>query len=334
MSNRSYFDNSTILITGGTGSFGKAFIRKVLDEQNPKAIRIFSRDELKQWELQQQFEGHAQAKKLRFFIGDVRDKDRLKRAMQGADYVVHAAALKQVPACEYNPIEAINTNVLGAINVIDAALDTNVKKVIALSTDKASEPVNLYGATKLCSDKLFIQANNYRGEKDTLFAVVRYGNVMASRGSVIPLFKEQAQNGEITITHEEMTRFWITLDEAVEFVTSSFGIIQGGELLVPKIPSMKVVDLAKVMAPEAKIKIIGIRPGEKLHESLISQNEAYTTFDIGDRFIIAPVSLETWDDSFSYPQKDAVPQDFSYTSLNNPHYLTGNEMLDKLKLVT
>lgn len=327
----SLLKNKTILVTGGTGSFGKVFIKYVLDNFQPKAIRVFSRDELKQWEMKALFQDHKQANKLRFFIGDVRDEKRLKRAMQSAQIVIHAAAMKQVPACEYNPIEAINTNINGAINVINAALDEGVERVIALSTDKASEPINLYGATKLCSDKLFIQANNYRGSSDIKFSVVRYGNVMGSRGSVIPLFFKQKENGHLTITDKKMTRFWITLPEAVKFVLSSLELMQGGELFVPKIPSMKMVDLAKAIAPNAKIKIIGIRPGEKIHESLISQSEAHNTSDIGDRYIIKPSHLETWKKSTSKYQLKPVAADFSYTSGDNPEFLTVDKMRKILK---
>lgn len=320
-------NDKTILVTGGTGSFGKAAIANILKSYKPKAIRIFSRDELKQWEMQKTYNSHPKKDLLRFFIGDVRDKHRLTRAMAGSDYVIHAAALKQVPACEYNPIEAIKTNIDGAINVIDAALDNNVIKVIALSTDKASQPINLYGATKLCSDKLFVQANNYRGKHKTAFSVVRYGNVMGSRGSVIPLFIEQAKSGKITITDEEMTRFWITLDQAVKFVLTCFKLMQGGELFIPKIPSMKITDLAKAIAPEAKIKIIGIRPGEKLHESLIGKDEAINTYDLGDRYLIEPLYMERWNPKYArYKKKKAVKAGFDYNSLDNPDYLSTKEI--------
>jgi UDP-N-acetylglucosamine 4,6-dehydratase len=330
--NLTYFNDKTILITGGTGSFGKAFTKYVLTNSSPSSIRIYSRDELKQWQLKKSYANHKDLEKLRFFIGDVRDKSRLTRAMSGADIVVHAAALKQVPACEYNPIEAINTNIIGAINVIDAALDNNADKVIALSTDKASEPINLYGATKLCSDKLFIQANNYRGERKTAFSVVRYGNVMGSRGSVIPLFYQQAHTGKLSITHKEMTRFWITLEQAVKFVLSSLLLTQGGELFVPKIPSMKIVELAKTIAPDAKLEFVGVRPGEKLHESLISENEALNTYDLGDRYLIKPTYLEVWNDSFpAYKLDKLVDSSFSYTSENNPEFLNSSQMAEMLK---
>lgn len=325
--NHDIFDNKIILVTGGTGSFGKACIKELLTNHHPASIRIYSRDELKQWEMQKEMEKYPNSNILRFFIGDVRDKNRLNRAVEGVDFLIHAAALKQVPACEYNPVEAINTNIGGAMNVIDVALDHNVQKVIALSTDKASCPINLYGATKLCSDKLFMQANNYRGTKKTSFSVVRYGNVMASRGSVIPLFLEQAKSGTLTITDKEMTRFWITLDQAVQFVLTSFMMMQGGELFVPKIPSMKILDLAEAIAPKAKINLTGIRPGEKMHESLISQDEAPNTFDLGDRYLIAPAMMERWQPKWNhYPKKIPVPKDFRYDSKSNPRYLSIEEM--------
>ncbi len=320
-------DSKTILITGGTGSFGKVFTKHILDNFNPESVRIFSRDELKQWQMKQQFAGHKQFGKLRFFIGDVRDPQRISRASHNANVIIHAAALKQVPVCENDPIEAVRTNIHGAINVIDAALDNNVEKVIALSTDKASQPINLYGATKLCSDKLFVQANSYRGTKPTQFSVVRYGNVMGSRGSVIPLFLEQKKTGTLTITDAAMTRFWITLPQAVEFVMSSLRSMQGGELFIPKIPSMTVTALAQAIAPEAKIKIIGLRPGEKMHESLISADESINTYDLGDRYLLEPLDLITWNSTFKYPYaKKRVADGFSYTSLNNTHFLSVKDM--------
>src|SRR3989338_863834 len=279
------FKDKIVLVTGGTGSFGKKLVEILLKNHNPKSIRIYSRDELKQWEMRNQFNDHS---KLRFFIGDIRDRNRLKRATKDTDIIIHCTALKQVPICEYNPIEAINTNINGAINIIDAALDNKIKLVISLSTDKAVSPVNLYGATKLCAEKLFTQANSYAGTKNTKFSSVRYGNVVGSRGSVIPLFLKQKEIGEITITFKEMTRFWITLDQAVQFVINSIGRMHGGEVFVPKIPSVKIIDLAKAIAPEAKIKIICIRPGEKLHEILISYDEARHTKEFVDSFIIEP----------------------------------------------
>jgi len=324
------FENKVILITGGTGSFGKACVEKLLKKHDPKAIRIFSRDELKQWEMRQQFSDNP---KLRFFIGDVRDSERLKRAIEGVDFVIHAAALKQVPACEYNPIEAVKTNVNGAINVINACLDNNVEKVIALSTDKAANPINMYGATKLCSDRLFAQSNSYQGpNRHTKFSVVRYGNVMGSRGSVIPLFNEQKKNKVLTLTNENMTRFWITIPKAVDFVLESFEIMQGGELFVPKIPSMKLVDLARAIAPRAKIKIIGLRPGEKIHEDLLTKEESNRTFELGDRYIVFSDSLDGWKDKINlYKGIKPVDEDFNYNSLGNENYLTIDQMKKILK---
>lgn len=264
MKKNDFLKGKTILVTGGTGSFGKMFVKTVLANHAAKKVIVFSRDELKQFEMQKE----VHDPRIRFFIGDVRDSERLHRAFHGVDYVVHAAALKQVPACEYNPMEAVKTNVLGAQNIINAAIDNSVKKVIALSTDKAANPVNLYGATKLCSDKLFIAGNAYSGDVDTHFAVVRYGNVMGSRGSVIPVFLEQRKTGTVTITDKRMTRFWITLDKGVQFVLSSLEMMKGGELFIPKIPSMGMLELANAIAPGCKHKITGIRPGEKLHEVL------------------------------------------------------------------
>lgn len=324
------FKNKTILVTGGTGSFGKAFVKKVLAEHKPKAIRVYSRDELKQWEMEKEFNSDP---RIRFFIGDVRDAARLTRATEGVDFLVHAAALKHVPACEYNPKEAVKTNVMGAINVINAALDNNVKKIIALSTDKAASPINIYGATKLCSDRLFIQSNSYRGaERDSQFSVVRYGNVMGSRGSVIPLFKKQKETGVITITDDRMTRFWITLPQAVDFVITNFALMQGGELFVPKIPSMKLVDLATVVAPDAKHKIIGIRPGEKLHEDLITADEGRLTHDLGDRYMILSDSQAGWsNDLKKYKKVKKVKDNFKYDSLTNEQYLTKKELQKIIK---
>ena len=278
-------DNKTILVTGGTGSFGQKFTEIVLSEHNPKAIRIFSRGEFLQDEMRQKYLGHS---KLRFFIGDVRDKERLSRAMRGVDIVVHAAALKQVPACEYNPIEAVRTNIDGASNVINAAIDCKVEKVMAISSDKAVYPTNLYGATKLVAEKLFVQANAYVGYGDTRFSCVRYGNVMNSRGSCIPLFIKQREQGRLTITDERMTRFWFTLEQAVHFVIDSIAIMCGGEVFVPKIPSMKVSDVAEIIAPGAAREYIGIRPGEKLHETLITEEESRHTKDRRDYYLIEP----------------------------------------------
>ncbi len=310
------WSEQTILLTGGTGSFGKHFCRLMLDKYQPKVIRIYSRDELKQHEMRIEFNDDQ---RLRFFIGDVRDGNRLKRAMEGVDMVVHAAALKQVPACEYNPFEAVKTNVHGAQNVIDAAIDTGVKKVIALSTDKAVNPVNLYGATKLCSDKLFIQGNAYAGEKRTRFACVRYGNVIGSRGSVIPLFLKQRETGTITVTDDRMTRFWITLDEAVELVLKGFHYMEGGEIFVPQIPSMRITDLARAIAPECKVKIIGIRPGEKLHEALTGEDEGRNTISYKGMYVILP-NMSWWNRK-NYKSGKKLPENFVYTSDANDTWL-------------
>ncbi len=318
-------DGKTILITGGTGSFGKACVKRLLEEHKPKVIRVFSRDELKQWEMRREFNDDP---RLRFLIGDVRDAVRVKRATENVDILIHAAAMKQVPACEYNPMEAIKTNVDGAMNVINACLDNDVPKVIALSTDKAASPVNLYGATKLCSDRLFIQSNAYRGlKRKTKFSVVRYGNVMGSRGSVIPLFRKQKEHGELTITHKDMTRFWITLPQAVDLVLSSLDIMQGGEMFVPKIPSMRVVDLAKTIAPEATCRIVGIRPGEKLHECLITREEGRLAYEMKDRYVILSPSLEDMQyDVKKYKGAKRLSEGFEYHSHTNRHILTAKDM--------
>ena len=305
----------SILITGGTGSFGKHFCKIMLEKYHPKVIRIYSRDELKQHEMRQKFG----EEKLRYFIGDVRDVERLKRAMEGVDIVVHAAALKQVPACEYNPFEAVKTNIHGAQNIIDAAIDAGVKKVIALSSDTAVNPVNLYGATKLCSDKIFIHGNSYAGQKRTRLSCVRYGNVIGSRGSVIPLFMQQKKNGRITITDKRMTRFWITLDQAVELVINAFCLMQGGEIFVPKIPSMKVTDLAKAVAPECKIEVIGIRPGEKIHEVLITEEDGRNTVAHNGIYVIMP-NLSWWERE-NYKKSQKLPEGFVYTSNTNDEWL-------------
>ncbi|MBA12459.1 MAG: UDP-N-acetylglucosamine 4,6-dehydratase (inverting) [SAR202 cluster bacterium] len=318
------FNDKNILITGGTGSFGREFCEYVLENYSPNRLIVLSRDELKQFEMSEQLNNP----KLRFFIGDVRDKDRLERAMKGVDYVVHAAALKQVPACEYNPIEAIKTNIYGAQNVIDAAINQGVSKVIALSTDKAVNPINLYGATKLCAEKLFVQANSYSGSNGTRFACVRYGNVVGSRGSVIPIFKKQKELGTLTITDDRMTRFWLTLDQGVQFVLSSLEELQGGEVFIPKIPSMKVLDLAKAISPDAEIKIIGIRPGEKLNEVLISRDESNSVIDIGSKYIIQPQHS-----SFRMPiysNSVSVEKDFEYRSDNNLDWLDVAQLKDMI----
>ena len=320
------FEGTSILITGGTGSFGKAFIKTLLEDHNPHRVIIFSRDELKQYEMRKLPEFRNDPR-LRFFIGDVRDRDRLLRAFDGVDYVVHAAALKQVPACEYNPFEAIKTNILGAQNIIDAAIDRGVKKVVALSTDKACNPVNLYGATKLCSDKLFIAGNAYAGHADTRFAVVRYGNVVGSRGSVIPFFLRQRETGRLPITHPEMTRFWITLDEGVQFVLNSLKTMGGGELYIPKIPSMKIVDLARAIGPDCELDYIGIRGGEKLHEVMISEDDSRNTLDMGDYYLITP-EFTWWDSNGRWAREagEPVEQGFRYSSDNNDHWLSIEEL--------
>src|SRR5512139_676800 len=313
---------SSILVTGGTGSFGKTFIRYALDHLDPARLIIFSRDELKQYEVRQLFDNDP---RLRFFIGDIRDERRLLRAMHNVDYVVHAAALKQVDTAEYNPFEYVQTNVQGSQNVIEAAIDCGVKKVVALSTDKASSPINLYGATKLTADKLFISGNHYAAQYETRFAVVRYGNVMGSRGSVIPFFRRLAERGQsLPITDKRMTRFWITLHQAVRFVVDSFTIMQGGELYVPKIPSMKIVDLAAAIAPDCLIHEIGIRPGEKLHEEMIAPEDSHRTIGMADRYVVMP-TIATW--GFIPPQEgEPVPVGFSYRSNTNDQWLTPDDL--------
>ena len=325
------FEGASILITGGTGSFGKAFLAQVLETCNPARVVIFSRDELKQYEMRQIW---GDDPRVRFFIGDIRDRDRLQMALRGVDYVVHAAALKQVDTAEYNPMEYVKTNILGSENVIQASLDAGVKKVVALSTDKASSPVNLYGATKLTADKLFISSNHYAVDGGTRFSVVRYGNVMGSRGSVIPFFRNLAAVGKpIPITDTRMTRFWITLPQAVDFVIDSFADMSGGELYVPRIPSMKVVDLAEAIAPGAELVDIGIRPGEKLHEEMISTEDARRTVKRADRYVVQP-TLAMWG-GFKESAGESVPDNFAYTSDNNDQWLDVPQlraMLDELGL--
>ncbi len=309
--------NKVVLITGGTGSFGKKMLKTLLAEKNPKKVIIFSRDELKQHEMR--VAGYNDPR-LRYFIGDVRDRERLVRAMHGVDIVVHAAALKQVPACEYNPMEAIKTNIIGTSNVIEAALDAGVEKVLALSTDKAVSPANLYGGTKLVAEKLVIQSNAYAAGTATRYSCVRYGNVVGSRGSIVPLFLKQRQNGKITITDERMTRFWLSLEQGVHFVINCIEQMEGGEVFVPKIPSTKVVDLARAIAPHAQIEIIGIRPGEKLHEDLLSDDEARHSIELDTMYVVQPAEA-SW---FGYSWKDKgspLPEGFSYTSDNNSEWL-------------
>jgi len=313
--------NTSILITGGTGSFGKKFIEIILREYNPKRVVIFSRDELKQHEMRISGFDHDS---LRYFIGDVRDVDRLRRAMNGIDIVVHAAALKQVPACEYNPIEAIMTNIVGARNVIDAALDTGVKKVFALSTDKAVNPINLYGATKLCAEKLFVQANSYSGMQGCRFSCARYGNVVGSRGSVIPLFLEQRRTGRVTVTDPRMTRFWLTLEQGVRFVIRCIEHMHGGEVFIPKIPSMNIMDLVQAIAPDCKVDYIGIRPGEKLHEVLLSEDESRHALELDDMYVIRP--LYNWWETKNWSEGKPVPEGFRYTSDTNTHWLSVDEL--------
>lgn len=317
-------NDKTILITGGTGSFGKKFIEIVLNEYKPKKLIIFSRDELKQFEMKEALNKRHSAEfvedAVRFFIGDVRDKDRLHRAFHGVDYVVHAAALKQVPAMEYNPSEAVKTNIVGAMNIIDEAINCKVKKVVALSTDKACNPINLYGATKLCSDKLFVAANSYSGDSGTTFSVVRYGNVVGSRGSVVPFFKSKAKEGVLPITDPRMTRFWITLEHGVRFVIKSIERMHGGEIFVPKIPSMNVMDLAKAIAPNTKTEIVGIRPGEKLHEVMISPDDARNTKELEDCYVIQPAFH--WWGKENHAGGKGTPDGFSYSSNTNQQWLT------------
>ncbi len=321
------FDNSNILITGGTGSFGKKFVKTILTNYKPKKLIVFSRDEMKQWEMAKSY---PENDRLRFFIGDVRDKDRLYRALAGVDYVVHAAATKIVPIAEYNPFECVKTNVLGAMNVIDATIDQKVKKVVALSTDKASSPINLYGATKLASDKLFTASNSYSGEHGTRFAVVRYGNVAGSRGSVIPLFNEIKDQGTLPITDFRMTRFLITLSEAVKTVEYAFKEMVGSEIFVKKIPSVKITDIAKVIGPDCKMKEVGMRPGEKLHEQLISSDESSHTYEFEKYFkILSP--LNRWDSCAKRTKGgEKVDEGFVYTSDQNQSWLKNEDLKEWL----
>ncbi len=319
-----------VLVTGGTGSFGKKFVDVMLKEYHPAKIIIYSRDELKQHEMRVAGFDHPS---LRYFIGDIRDAQRLRRAFNGVDIVVHAAALKQVPACEYNPMEAIKTNILGSSNVIDAALDAGVGRVIALSTDKAVNPVNLYGATKLAAEKLFVQSNAYAGGTSTRFSCVRYGNVVGSRGSVVPMFLKQRNNGPLSVTDERMTRFWISLEQGVRFVIRCLEQMHGGEVFVPKIPSMSLVDLARAISPESEINVIGIRPGEKLHELLVSEDEARSTVELEDMFVVQPVDTP-WETQWrgqEWAQKGkSLPDGFLYASNNNPEWMTIAQIQDMI----
>lgn len=319
-------EGKTVLLTGGTGSFGKMFASLLLKESSPKKLIIFSRDELKQHEMQT---GGWNDPRLRFFIGDVRDVDRLRRAMHEVDVVVHAAALKQVPACEYNPIEAVQTNINGAKNVIEAALDRGVSRVLALSTDKAVNPVNLYGATKLVAEKLFVQANAYAGSSPTRFACVRYGNVVGSRGSVVPLFKKQRETGRITITDDRMTRFWITLDQGVRFVLRCIEAMTGGEVFVPKIPSTRIVDMAEILAPGCQVDVIGIRPGEKVHEVLVSEDEARHAVEVDGMYVIKP--SHAWWPAGSWCEGKTLPEGFRYASDTNTEWLSGAALASLLE---
>ena len=325
-------DGKSVLVTGGTGSFGRRFTEIVLERYKPQKLIVFSRDELKQFEMHAHL-NEERHPNIRYFIGDVRDRDRLYRAFDGVDVVIHAAALKQVPAAEYNPIEAVKTNVLGAANVIDAAIDRGVEKVIALSTDKAASPINLYGATKLCSDKLFVAANSYSGMHATRFSVVRYGNVVGSRGSVIPFFLKKRAEGKLPITDPKMTRFWITLDQGVEFVLACLDRMTGGEIFVPKIPSMKLTDLARVIGPNCEMEIIGKRPGEKTHELMVGEDDAHNTLEYDDYYAILP-PLRSWNKDH-YAEKNGgrpCPEGFRYSSETNTRWLTVSELQQMIGL--
>lgn len=323
------FNDKTILITGGTGSFGKKCTEIILKKYKPKKLIIFSRDELKQFEMAQIF-SDKEYPCMRYFIGDVRDKERLYRAFHGVDYIIHAAALKQVPTAEYNPFEAVKTNIFGAENIINVAIDQGVKRVIALSTDKAANPINLYGATKLCSDKLFIAGNAYVGREDTIFSAVRYGNVVGSRGSVIPFFLKQRETGVLPITDPRMTRFWITVEQGVDFVLDCLERMVGGELFIPKIPSMNIMDLAKAIAPECKTKIIGIRPGEKLHEVMVPKDEARNTLEFKNYYVIQP-DFRFFARRFKNKEGKPVPEDFEYNSGTNTWRLTVEELREMIR---
>ena len=324
----SFLDGKSVLVTGATGSFGKRFVKTVLEQHDPKRLVVFSRDELKQFEMQQ----NIQSPKLRYFLGDIRDKERLYRAFDGVEVVIHAAAMKQVPASEYNPMEAVKTNIIGAENVINVCIDQEVEHVIALSTDKAANPVNLYGATKLAADKLFISANTLSGRHRTRFSVVRYGNVIGSRGSVIPFFMQKRATGVIPITDPRMTRFWITLGQGIKFVLQCLECMRGGEIFVPKIPSMKVLDIARVVAPECKTEIIGIRPGEKLHEIMITPDDSYETLELPDHYVIQPAG--TWWDPKQYISETGskpVAEGFQYSSDKNIDWMSPARLSELLR---
>jgi UDP-N-acetylglucosamine 4,6-dehydratase len=327
-------DGASILVTGATGSFRNLFLRTILERYNPRRVIVYSRDEMKQYEMQQRAPFRSRRDVMRWFLGDVRDSERLHKAMEDVDVVVHAAALKQVPAAEYNPFEAVKTNVLGAQNVIDAALDCGVQRVVALSTDKAAAPINLYGATKLVSDKLFVAANNHRGKRDIRFSVVRYGNVMGSRGSVIPFFLERRHDDVLPVTDERMTRFSISLQEGVDYVMLALAKAWGGEVFVPKIPSYRIMDVARAIAPDARIEIVGIRPGEKLHEEMITTTDAIATVEFARYFVILP-STELWDtERFRLESNGSIGRrcdyGFSYNSGDNPHFLTVDELREQI----
>ncbi|MDP6662992.1 MAG: UDP-N-acetylglucosamine 4,6-dehydratase (inverting) [SAR202 cluster bacterium] len=315
-------NDKVVLVTGGTGSFGQRFVETVLKRWEPRKVIVFSRDELKQSEMAREFHGQN----IRYFIGDVRDLDRLRRAMRGVEMVVHAAAMKQVPTCEYNPFEAVKTNVLGAANVIEAAIDAGVRKVLAISTDKATNPVNLYGATKLCAEKLFVQGNAYSGEGGTRFSCARYGNVVGSRGSVAPLFLEQRANGPLTVTDERMTRFWITLQQGVDFVLHCLDALRGGEIFVPKLPSMRIMDLVGAVAPGCEVRVTGIRPGEKVHEVLVSEDEAHHTVEQEKLYIIKPV--HPWWSKDNWADGRTLPEGFRFSSDTNNRWLSVDELRD------
>ncbi len=321
-------NGKSILVTGGTGSFGRQFTKYILTHYKPKRLVIFSRDELKQFDMQQEF-SQQEYPCIRYFIGDVRDANRLEMAFRGIDYVIHAAALKQVPAAEYNPFECIHTNVLGAENIVHASIRAGVEKVIALSTDKAASPANLYGASKLASDKIFVAANHLSPSDGTRFSIVRYGNVVGSRGSVVPFFQKLISEGaqSLPITDPRMTRFWITLNQSIEFVLSSLDLMTGGEIFIPKIPSMKITDLAKCLAPDLGTDIVGIRPGEKLHEVMVTEDDSRTTIDVGDRYIIQPAFREWATDEGQWAQMSPVPEGFRYASDTNTEWLTTDELL-------
>jgi UDP-N-acetylglucosamine 4,6-dehydratase len=324
-----FLEHRRLLITGGTGSLGRKLTRIVLERTHSTVVVIYSRDEFKQFEMQQEFTG-PNRHRLRFFLGDVRDEARLRRALDGVDYVIHASALKQVPAAEYNPFEFVKTNILGAENVINACIDRGVKNVVALSTDKAANPINLYGATKLCSDKLFVSGNSYSANHPTRFSVVRYGNVVGSRGSVVPFFLQKRKGGVLPITDERMTRFWITLEQGASLVLNALRDMKGGEIWVPRIPSMRIMDLARVIAPECKIEIIGIRPGEKLHEVMITADDGRRTLAFASHFIIRP-TLAFWEEPWHLNQSARpVPDGFYYGSDNNDEWLTGEQLADMI----